>query len=94
MTFVSLTVCHMFSLQKAAAKVELNCSLTYYFSLYLEEKTGDKWTCKTHTYLPSPPSHSHSLFQVYRHLQDHEAPFVSLKTVNNIGSFCVTLRMK
>ena len=32
--------------QKAAVKIELDASLTYYFSLYLEEQTGDKWTCE------------------------------------------------
>jgi sorting nexin-17 len=61
-------------LEKAAVKVELNASLTYYFSLYLEEQTGDKWT-------------------LYRHLQDYEAPFVSLETVNKHGTFRVAMRM-
>lgn len=31
---------------------------------------------------------------VYRHLQDHEAPFVSLQTVNVQGSFRITIRMR
>ena len=35
-------------LQKAAVKLELNASLTYYFSLYLEEQAGDNWICELH----------------------------------------------
>ncbi|CAI8006741.1 Sorting nexin-17 [Geodia barretti] len=61
-------------LERAVVKIGADPSLTYYFSLFLEEETGDGWT-------------------LYRHLQDHEAPFVSLKTVNSNGSFRITVRM-
>ena len=90
---------HVFS-QQSAEKLGMSSPLTYYFSLYLEEQTDDKWTCEwlSHVLIPPfspflPLSPSPSLLSVC-------APFLSspshyslslFSSLSSLPPFCLFL---